>query len=720
MRHYLISNLLWLSLLTVILSGCVLKSANRPSSISTVESTPTFSPTSTPEPIVHTATPTQVPSPTATIDPFPDIEAIDESNTYWLDTLARFGVGHIFDVTLSPDQSLFAVYTGSGIYLYDRATFAEVNYIPTSVNRGSIEDVIRFMPNGRQLLFSVGSKLNIWDFTTGENPEGFQTDVEMFDWQTTQIKFTFDGNYMIQTTNGSKSRGAWRPNGLNCEIARINIAIFDLTTLTKTHDRYECGGSIPRYRITESGYIQLFTGSWMLPYYPQYPLQIVVINPKTGEEMASSKEDMFGYNPFDLSEVESNGDVSLLPTEEEFLLWEVEQRLRETPQRFDPPCGIQTYVGEEYRELYADEQTFILAYGDWRQTYKIEQWNKITCTIENSLSYQAAESVEFSPTGSMFIIKNGIGLEIWDLKTQTVLFTIQAKRVSTPISFFRFSADESRLFTGSHGHGNTTSNLAASNSPQPIDIWDTATGEKIGELQPDEHHFFRIELTHKPEIILTFDEKGTTLWNLETKTRLNPTDTPFPPIYALDSLRDGVWFARNNDDAYSYELFLVDINTGEIKQEMATRNGNIYRVNATLGSPALYLFERQGIINVLDMENDQVLGQEKVRHSGYHYTTSQNELYATGYAPGWTQLFSTIDDVSSPKIAGMFVATSHSLLVTEIGGDYLIWDKTSSGFIDTIYDYYDIADIAISSNSHFIVVVTGNGQIEIMGINRDK
>jgi hypothetical protein len=291
--------------------------------------------------------------------------------------------------------------------------------------------------------------------------------------------------------------------------------------------------------------------------------------------------------------------------------------------------------------------------------------------------------------------------------------------VSTPISFFRFSDDESRLFTGSHGYSNTTSSLAVSNSPQAIEIWDTATGEKTGELQPAEHHFSGVELTHKPEIVLTFDEKGTTLWNLETETRLNPAAAPFPRVYALDPLRDGVWFARNSEDSYSYELFLVDVNTGEIKQEMAPRNGEIYRVDATLGSPALYLFERQWIINVLDVESDQVLWQEKVNHSGYHRTTSQGELYATNYS-NWIQFFSALDGVSSPKFAGAFVTASQSLLITKFGGDYLIWDRTSAGFIDKFSSNYDIVDMAISPDSHFIIAVTRNGQIEIMGINRDK
>jgi hypothetical protein len=183
-------------------------------------------------------------------------------------------------------------------------------------------------------------------------------------------------------------------------------------------------------------------------------------------------------------------------------------------------------------------------------------------------------------------------------------------------------------------------------------------------------------------------------------------------------LRDGIWFARS-EDRYSYELFLVDVTTGEIKREMSSRNGDIYRVNATLGSPALYLFERRWNINVLDVESDQVLWQEKVDHAGFHHTTSQGEMYATDY-DNWTQFFSALDDVSSPKFVGAFVTTSQSLLITEFDGDYLILDKTNAGFIDKISSYYDIADIAISPDSHFIIIVKSNGQIEIMGINRDK
>ncbi len=725
MRHYLVSSLVLLGLLTAVLSSCIQKSANTPPAISTLESTPILSATATPESIVDTATttPTQILSPTATIDPFPNIEAIDTSNTYWLDTLDRFGVGHIFDVALSPDQSLLAVYTASGIYLYDRATFAEVNYLSTDSSfisdEGNPEDVIRFMPNGRQLLFSRGSSLKIWDFTTNESPKWFRTDVYMSGWQTTQIEFTFDGNYMIQTTGGDGTSGAWITPPLDCEGGLgVNVAIFDLTTLVKTHDRHECWLNVPRYRITESGYIQFFAGNWMVPSYPQYPQRTVVIDPQTGEEMASARN-IYEDSSFDILRVETSGNVSLFPTEEVFLIWEEKQRLRERPQLFDPPCGIQKYEVEEYRQLYADEHTFILAYGDSHQTYKIEQWNKTTCLIEKSLSYPAAQAVQFSPTGSMFIIQNSTELEVWDLETQTILFTIQAERVSTPISFFRFSDDESKLFTGSRAYTNYTSDLSLQNPPQPIEIWDTATGEKVGELQPSDRHFRGIELTHKPEIVLTFDEKGTSLWNLETKTLINPADTQFPPIYVLDPLRDGVWFARESENGYSYELFLVDINTGKIKQEMAPRNGEIYRINVTLGNPVLYLFERRGIVNALDVENDQVLWNKTDRHFGYHGTTNQGELYATDYGD-WTKFFSAQEGVSSPKFVGKFVTTNQSLLITEFGDDYLIWDRTNAGFIDKLPIYHDIEDMAISPDSHFIVIVTNNGQIEIMGINRDR
>ena len=720
--------LMWCSLLIALLSGCALRSAETPPAISTLESTPTSLPTSTAEITAHadTITPTQIPSPTATIDPFPEVEAIDKTNTYWLDTVASFGEGHIFDVTLSPDQSLFAVYTETGIYLYDRATFAEVNYVspdsPFILDDGHLEDVIRFMPNGRQLLFSRGSRLKIWDFTTNESPEWFRTDVYMSGWQTTQIEFTFDGNYMIQTTKGDGTSGAWITPPLDCpgdDGIGVNVAIFDLTTLTKTYDRHECGySSVPRYRITEDGFIQFFTGSWMTPYYPQYPLRTVVINLKTGEEMASAKQNIFGSNTFDLSEVETSGDVSLLPTEDEFILWEDEQ-LRVIPQLVvDPPCGIQQYVGGGYRVFYADEQTFILIHNSSsRYTYKIEQWNKITCTIENSLSYQTAQSVQFSPTGSMFIINNGTSLEVWDLKTQALLFTIEAKGVSTPIGLVHFSEDESKLFVGSPSY---MSSLSLENVPQPIEIWDIATGMKIDELQPTKYHFSGVALTHKPEIILVFDEEEETiLWNIETNTPLTSIETPFPRAYAVDPARDGVWFARNNEDSYSYDLFLVDVNTGEIKQEMAPRNGDIYRIDTTLTERGLYLFERRGIVNVIDVDSEQLLWQENGHHSAFYQTTDQGELYDADYGE-WIQLFSPEAGVASPKFIGDFAADSRTLLITELDGEYFIWEKESGGYVDKIATHSGIVDIAISPDSHFIVAVTSNGQIEIMGIGRDK
>ena len=60
------------------------KPANTTSAISITEPTPTILVTSTAELIVYTntVTPTLVPSPTARIDPFPNIKAMNKSNTY--------------------------------------------------------------------------------------------------------------------------------------------------------------------------------------------------------------------------------------------------------------------------------------------------------------------------------------------------------------------------------------------------------------------------------------------------------------------------------------------------------------------------------------------------------------------------------------------------------------------------------------------------------------
>ncbi len=117
------------------------------SATATTQPTPTISPTDTP-----------VPSAT-----WPPVLA--EGGTS-VSAIARVGIGRIFDSAISPDDSLLALGTSTGIYVYQVDGFEQVwhKYTEYAV------ETVSFSPDGSRLItgFSFNSGPTLWEAQTGE------------------------------------------------------------------------------------------------------------------------------------------------------------------------------------------------------------------------------------------------------------------------------------------------------------------------------------------------------------------------------------------------------------------------------------------------------------------------------------------------------------------------------------------------------------------------
>lgn len=197
--------------------------------------TPTVAPTATLLP------PTMIPTAEIAIT-HPELKPINLFNTDRIKELDQWGQGSVNGVTLSPDGSLIAVSTTTGIYLYDRTTAKETDYIDVRIGNnieiGACPTTgnIAFSPDG-SILAIASTDIKLWDLKTGtvlkviENKIGDPVSL------ITQIQFSLDGNRIF---------GIQKPaSGYPCYSGWGSLVIYRADTGTvifrNDYSRYEEG-----------------------------------------------------------------------------------------------------------------------------------------------------------------------------------------------------------------------------------------------------------------------------------------------------------------------------------------------------------------------------------------------------------------------------------------------------------------------------------------------
>lgn len=106
---------------------------------------------------------------------YPGLEIITKNNITKMEEVARWGLGFVKGIALSPDKSTIVVSTSTGIYLYDKETLFQKEKINFGVESDAERiiwckywfDNIDFSPDGKFL--AIGEdEINIWDLNSNQ------------------------------------------------------------------------------------------------------------------------------------------------------------------------------------------------------------------------------------------------------------------------------------------------------------------------------------------------------------------------------------------------------------------------------------------------------------------------------------------------------------------------------------------------------------------------
>jgi hypothetical protein len=327
------------------------------------------------------STETPIITPTAVENPnFPGLEPITPENINRLEIVDQLGVGQIYDVAISPDQSTLAVYTPMEIYLYDTATLTKTGEIGLEYSNNrkrNLTGSIVFSADGKNLYYSSQQTIIRLNIATRDSNYFFS---QIPDWDISNIEITPDNEHFIITTEGGYSP---------CDAAGINYALYDFYG-NLLFNSYSCTSkTITFYKIINNRLI-IISSSEMTSVYP---LEVRVVNIKDGFLLASSFQNYANGNGYFKSLA---GNKDYLPSNDQLATWKDEFISKQNNQS-NLPCNKKQNGYLNYSLIFQNNFKVLFLVADNQFNTKLELYNLPDCTLKNTLIYPMANQMIYDP-----------------------------------------------------------------------------------------------------------------------------------------------------------------------------------------------------------------------------------------------------------------------------------------------------------------------------------
>lgn len=645
-------------------------------------------------------------------DPYTTTEVITAENLDEMQLLTQLGIGHIVTVELSPDNQLLAVYTGSGIYVYDTASLSLQGFLETPWNPTG---VIAFSPDSNLILFRSISYLSnfygAWNLTTGEIESAFSSKIA--DWKVTDLSFTPDGENIAAITSGS-----YAP----CDSAGSNFALYNLER-ELLFDEYYCDVYGKAIYYVDGEQLVLFIDSTGYSASDE-PYAIYVIDRETGDVLASFTDTY-------------EGDERLITPIMMGRTWEwARENTDETPM-ISERCNMpDDHAVNSYEEIYVDGEHGIYTVNHLDTIARIELWDLVRCQIMQELSYPAANELLFSSDGTLLAVNDGFNscflefsgemyfgfnVYVWDMKSQEIRFVVEGKPFESPVDVFTFNADGTRLITSSHGkdywHPQQPYHMYS------LMVWDTATGENVLEIESSDEFLRRMMPTSDPDIILVYDDKGFNLWNIKNGNFI--AKLPYG-LFALDAKRNGVWIAIQNEGTME-KIALFDVQTGDMLQELDYTGGRIRGLYVDGDGETMQIamfIDSQGLFIEVDLNTGEELWQQKMSHysddgaitySIKNHIDDSYDKYLGTHRRGF-HVLPLNEENPIPTFPGFLRWANEDMVISEQEGRYQFWDAVNGRFLHEMQPSFRTEDLHLSPDKHFLAVSGSDGIIRIFGV----
>jgi WD40 repeat protein len=731
--------------LILILSGCGPEMAQVPPDTNTAK-------------IISSQTP--YPSPTNTPAPLPEsnypmaLEVISPENVDRLEQIDRWGEGNIHSVAVSPDEKTIAVYTVSGIHLYDSMTLEETRFIDTGISNKYSNLPIAFSPDGQLLAYSDGQIISLWDLTINEQRDWFFSAVP--DWQVINIDFNPDGNRVLVEVYGFYK---------GYDGSNVNFALYDLDG----HLLFDQYGFADYYRntfrFTADGRLFLFFNSvWNI----QTTLRIYIVDQSNGQLLTSEwfttdsdqESSYYDISPngkyiasfiYDggkgITTIKESKTGEAIQSVEGLILfvnssdgkpaWERSPYIvyfDDKEETVSETCGIVNESGHtDYQELFSSENKAVIFNTKIFLSESLALWNFSTCEIEKEILFPSAQQLVFSRDGKFLAVSSTNSIYLWDVKSKKIGLTISDAQFSFLPGSFVFNSDETRLITQGRN---------IDDNPCSFLVWDTQTGNLLRTLTPfvcSDYQFFPSPVSN---FIAMYQRNKMELqfWDIENGEFLYTAPIESPTFEASGNF----WGIIREEDQLD-KLVLYDIQTGsELKIINTSYQGLNIIFSSEDDSPLVTDFfdpdEGKKYLVIFETKTGEqiskIIIEDRIKqsftwflrdrfvidtHDGYlnFCQYGQEKPYLT--IQGDIQLRAVNDSFTgytSSYYHDMYFSPHEKVAITynEKSNLARFWDTQTGQLLGEITPDYEIEDIAFSPDGRIIAVSGEDGLIRIWGV----
>ncbi len=476
--------------------------------------------------------------------------------------IVRLGRGVIDGIgkalAFSPDGQLFAVASAIGIWLYDVATWREIELL-TGHSR-SVE-AVAFSPDGTMLasgardgtvkLWDVATQTHIatlWGHNGGVGSVSFSPSGKILasgSWQEVKL-WDVETQTNIATLAGYSSQVlslAFSPDGTTLAVSEAEgdeVKLWDVATrenIATFAEEGEVGGSIYSIAFSPDGTILA----------SMYKNAITLWNVARKEKMT-----VFLHKDNVISLAFSPDGATIAGAS------------RESVELWDIATGQNTATIKAYRVrsmVFAPNST-MLALGSLFDVTLYDIATKNATILSEYLMW--VDSMDFSPDGTILASGYPDYIKLWDVATGQNIFTI----------------DENNALFGGLVAFSPNGKIFAIESKRDIILWDVATRTTIATLKG-----------HRNSLLsLSFSPDGTTLasggydrtvkiWDIKTQSNVTTFKGHTEAVYSVAFSPDGTTLASGAQDE---TIKLWDVGT---RRNIATLTGHTRSVNSVSFSP---------------------------------------------------------------------------------------------------------------------------------------
>ncbi len=238
---------------------------------------------------------------------FPSSELISfqPDSLDWLSKINTDNSQKIYGVTISQNFETLAVYTSSGIYLYDMQTWKEIQKIDIVFSSASKELPITFSQDGNFLGFAQDKDVIIWNLKTNKKAGSIKS---LFgDSAPFYIEFSPSGDRIVLSTYSSS---------YFVDFLAVNFALYNLEGNNLFNKFFPANHSEYYYRLTTDEKLYIFFNSMLSGIKP---LTIDIVDSKRGtplETIIYDDETKSYTSEIVFYDITSDGQVGAVQDEE--------------------------------------------------------------------------------------------------------------------------------------------------------------------------------------------------------------------------------------------------------------------------------------------------------------------------------------------------------------------------------------------------------------------